>query len=248
MIDVHCHLEQKDFDRDRENIITECKKEMEALIISCAYPHDFEKSLAISEKYKKFVFLTAGFHPEYIRDFTDTQIDGYLKKIEENKKHLVGIGECGLDYYWVKDADQIERQKVFFIKQIELSKKLNLPLIIHSRESTKDCLDLLEKLNYNKVLLHFFSDKNFINYVIEKDFHISVNTSVLRSKSIKKIVKHIKIERIMTETDSPWLGFGKRNTPLSVKSVIEKIAEIKKLDIEMVDEITTKNAIKFFKI
>jgi len=248
MIDVHCHLEQSDYDEDREEVISKCKEELLAIITSCANPKDFDKSLKLVKKYKNFIFLTAGFHPEFISKFSGDEIREYLEKIEKNRNNLVGIGECGLDYYWIKDKKLREGQKKLFIEHISLAKKLDLPLIVHCRDAAEECLKIIIEQKPKKVLLHFFSDKNLIQKVIENQYFVSINTSIFRSKSIKKITKKMKIEQLMTETDSPWLGFGKRNTPLSVKFVIEKIAEIKKLDFSEADKITTENAIRFFNL
>ncbi len=246
MIDSHCHLEQKDYDPDREEVILNCKKELKAVVTCCAHMRDFNKSLEIIKKYPNFVFLTAGFHPEYISEVPENEINKYFEELAKNKKYLVGIGECGMDYHWVKEPEWREKQKELFVKHINLAKELNLPLVIHSRDAEKECLEILKEQKAKRVLLHYFSDKDLIPEVIETSYFVSVNTSVFRSKTTKKIIKKIPIEKLMTETDAPWLGFGKRNTPLSVKLVAEKIAEIKKLSFEEVDKITTENAVKFF--
>ncbi len=248
MIDVHCHLEQEDYDKDIEEVIENCRKELKAVITCCTHPKDFDKSLELVKKHKDFVFLTLGFHPEFISALSKEEINKYLEKIEKNKEIVVGIGECGLDYHWTKDSKLREEQKKLFVKHINLANKLNLPLVVHSRDAEKDCLNILVEQKPKKVLLHFFSDKNLIQEVIENNYFVSVNTSIFRSKNIKKIVKKIPIGKLMTETDSPWLGFGKRNTPNSVKLVIEKIAELKNLSFEEVDRRTTENAVNFYNL
>ena len=248
MIDVHCHLEQKDFDKDRDKVIESCKKELDAIIISCTNPRDLSKSIEIVKKYEGFVFLTAALHPIYIEKCSETQVKEYFSRIEENKEYLVGIGECGLDYHWVKDEILREKQKILFSEHIKLAKKLKLPLVIHSRNAEKDCLDILKKERVEKVLLHFFSNPKLANEVRDAGYFISVNTSILRSKGIRKILKIVGIEKAMTETDSPWLGFGTRNTPLAIKSVIEKIAELERKSFKEIDELTTRNARAFFNL
>ncbi|MCK4428809.1 MAG: TatD family hydrolase [Candidatus Aenigmarchaeota archaeon] len=248
MIDAHCHLEQKDYDKDRDEVISKCQKELKAIVTCCAHPKDFKKSMEIVKKHKGFIFLTAGFHPEFIAGFSKEKINEYLKEIEDNKKYLVGIGECGLDYHWVKDEKLRVEQEKLFVEHINLAKKLNLPLVIHSRDGEKECLEILKEQKAERVLLHFFSDKNLIPEVIESNYFVSINTAIFRSKNIKKIAKKIPIEKMMLETDSPWLGGGKRNTPVSVKRVAEKIAELRKIDFAEIDKITTENAEKFFNI
>src|SRR5437867_2523047 len=103
MIDSHCHVEQKDFDHDREKLILEWRKELDAIVTVCAHPNDFEKSLKIKEENKDFVFLVAGIHPEYVKEFSENQVDNFFQKIEENKEEIVAIGETGLDFFWIKD-------------------------------------------------------------------------------------------------------------------------------------------------
>jgi TatD DNase family protein len=246
MIDVHCHLEQKDFDEDRDELIEKCKKELDAIIISCTKPDNLEKCLEIASKYKGFVFLTIALHPIYIADFSNEEKKNYFEKIREYKKYFVGIGECGLDYHWVKDENLREKQKELFREHIKLAKELNLPLVVHSRNAEKECLDILREEKAEKVLLHFFASYKLADEIKKTNYFVSINTSILRSKGIRKILKVVGINRVMTETDSPWLGFGTRNTPLAVKLVIDKIAQLMKKNFGEVDKITTKNAITFF--
>lgn len=248
MIDVHCHLESKEYDADLEQVMSKCRKELKAVITSCAHPRDFQKSLALVKKYPKFVYMTIGFHPSYIKEITDKLLDSYLDLVEKNKGFISGIGECGLDYYWVKEPELREKQKELFLEHIEVARNMNLPLVIHSRDAEMECLDLLELQNAKKVLLHFFSEKNLVEKVIKLGYFISVNTAIFKSKGLRKIVKEVPIEKIMTETDAPWLGNGDRNTPLSIRKVIKKIAEIKKMEVEETDRITTNNAINFFNL
>ncbi len=249
MIDVHCHLEQKDFAKDLDSAIERARKVgIKALITCCANPKDFERSLEIAEKYKNYVFLTGSVHPIHVPEFTDEEISEFLEKLKDLKKRkmLIGIGETGLDYYWVKDERQRERQKQVFLLHIELAKKLKLPLIVHSRESNSDTAKILETVGYEKVLWHFFGDKSLTEWLIENGYKASFNTLLLKSKTHKKIVKKLPLEQILLETDAPWLGFGKRNEPSAIVKVAERIGEIKKLSFEEVWQVCGENAKKFF--
>jgi TatD DNase family protein len=248
MIDVHCHLEQKDYEKDRDEIIEKCKKELKAVITCCTCLEDFDLTIEMVKKYKDFVFATVAIHPEYIKEITEGEIEEFFKKIEENKKEIIGIGETGLDFI-IEEPEWREKQKELFIKFINLAKDLNLPLVIHSRRAYAESIDVLEQYEAKRVLMHFFTARKILPKIIKNKWSISVNTALFSSKDIKKIVRDLPLEQIMTETDSPWLGFeGKRNDPSSVKSVIEKIAEIKKIRTQEVDKITTQNAIKFFNL
>jgi len=248
MIDVHCHLEQKDYEKDRDEIIERCKKELKAVITCCCHPDDFDLTMKMVEKYKNFVFATVSIHPEYIKEIEHLRVDDFLKRIEENKEKIVGIGETGLDFI-IEEPEWREKQKELFIKFIDLAKNLNLPLVIHARKAFAEAIEILEKFGAERVLMHFFTAKELLPKIIKNGWSISVNTTLLNSKKIKKIVRDLPIEKIMTETDSPWLGpNGTRNDPTSVKFVIEKIAEIKKIDFKEVDNITTQNVIEFFNL
>ena len=248
MIDVHCHLENKDYEKDRDQVVENCKKEMRAIITSCTHPKNLDLSLQVVDKYRGFVFLTAGLHPIYIPEFSEQDKENYFAQLEKNKEKLVGIGECGLDYHLVKEGELREKQRNFFLDHIKLAKKLNLPLVVHSRKAEKECLEILGQEKPKKVLLHFFSDQKLGEKVAEAEYFVSINTAILKSKGIRQILKKLGVRRVMTETDSPWMGFGKRNTPLAVKKVIDKIAQLQKKEPEEVDKITTNNAIRFFSL
>jgi TatD DNase family protein len=199
------------------------------------------------EKYKNFVFATVSIHPEYIKEVEHLRMDDFLKRIEENKEKIVGIGETGLDFI-VEEPEWREKQKELFIKFIDLAKSLNLPLVIHARKAFTEAIEILEKFGARRVLMHFFTAKELLPKIIKNGWSISVNTTLLKSKRIKKIVRDMSLEKIMLETDSPWLGEGKRNEPSSVKVVAKGIAEIKKIRLDKVSEITDKNAINFFNL
>jgi len=255
MIDVHCHLEQKDYDKDRDEVIERCKKELKAVITSCAHPRDFELTMQISEKYKNFVFATCGIHPEYIKEVSQKEIDETIEKIKQNKEKIVAIGETGLDFWWVKEAEWQQKQKELFVRLIELSKELKKPLVIHSRDAYEETVRILENEDAKEVDMHMFGDHHMTKRIVDNGWFISINTIILRSKGHKKIAKDCPLEKLMLETDAPWLspkklleGIDERNYPTSIKLVAERIAEIKKLSFEEVWKKCGENAIKFFKL
>jgi len=248
MIDVHCHLEQPDYDSDRDYVIESCKQQLKAIITSCAHPKDFELTMQLVEKYKGFIFATVSIHPEYIKEVTKEEKEEFFYLIRKNREKIVGIGECGLDFS-ITEEEWRERQKELFSEFISLASELKMPLVIHARKAFAEAIEILEENKVENVLMHFFSAKELLGKVIENGWFISVNTALLKSKKIKKIVRDMPMERLMTETDAPWLGpEGKRNDPRSVKLVIQKIAEIKKIEAEEVDKLTTENAISFFNL
>jgi len=250
MIDIHCHLEQSDYDKDRQEIIQKCKV-LDAVITCCANPKHLELTLDMCEKNKGFIFCTLSIHPEYIKELKQKEIDNYIELIKENSSKIVAIGETGLDYFWIKEDEWREKQKQLFVKFINLAKELNLPLVIHSRDAVEETIEILEKQGAKDVVMHMFGANQLTKRVIDNGWYISVNTILLKSKKHKKVVRDCPIEKLMLETDSPWLSpwkNEKRNDPTAVREVAEKIAEIKKMHIEEVDKITTENAKRFFRI
>jgi len=246
MIDVHCHLEQEDYDKDRDEVIEKCKKELKAIITSCAHPKDIDLTLSLVEKYKGFVFAMAGIHPEHIKEINEHELEEYLEKIRQNKERIVSIGEIGLDYFISKEE---KRQQELFSRMLKFAKEIGKPVTIHIRDAFEDAIRILEQEDIQKVHLHMFGGRKFLQRVLENGWVISENTIILRGKNYKKIMRDTPLEKLMLETDSPWLGLeGKRNDPLSVKVVAEKIADIKKLSFKEVDRITTENALKFFEL
>lgn len=260
MIDSHAHLEQPQFSKDLDQVIKRCKKEgLKAIISSCAHPNDFKKTMQIIEKYKGFVFASIGIHPEYIKNISGEQINELIEKIKQNKDKIVGIGEVGLDYNWVKENEWREKQRILFIKMIKLAKEIDKPLIIHSRDALKETLEILEKENPTKVLLHMWGGYNVMDKVNSLGYYISMNSIVMRSKSYRKVVKKTPVDKLMLETDAPWLAVKKadkgyeidiksRNDPTTIKLTAEKIAELKGTPFEDIWKKCAMNSIGFFKL
>jgi len=253
MIDVHCHLEQ-DYE-NRDEIIEKCKKELKAVITCCAHPKDFNLTMQLTEKYKSFVFASYGIHPEYIKEVSENEIENFLDLIVENKEKTIAIGETGLDFWYIKEPEWQQKQKELFIRLIEIAKELRKPLVIHSREAYEETVRVLEQEDAREVDMHMFGDHHLAKRVVDNGWFISINTIILKSKSHKKIARDCPLERLMLETDAPWLspkklleGIETRNDPTSIKIVAEKVAEIKKLSFEDVWKKCGENAIKFFKL
>ncbi len=256
MIDAHCHLEQHDYDKDRDAVIERAKKAgMKAVVTCCARPQDFDKTMEMANRYKGFVFATVGLHPEYVKDFSEDQIEQFIQTIKANASRIVAIGEAGLDYFWIKEGEWRAKEQELFVRLIELAKSLHKPLVIHSREAEEECVKILEREDATKVLMHMFGANQLTKRVLENGWNISVNTIVLRSKKHGKVVRDCPIERLLLETDAPWLApqtLGSaqkaRNEPTSIRAVAEKIAEIKVLPVETVWNACGSNAIGFFKL
>ncbi len=255
MIDTHCHLEQDSYDNDRDELVSRCREKMDAIITSDPNPETFEKTLSIAERYEGFVFPTLGIHPEYVERFHD-KVDDVMDFIRDNKERIVGVGEVGLDYYYIKDPEWREKQRDMFRLFVKLANELQLPLVTHIRDGNDDenvfkhAIEILEQENASKVQLHMFGSRDYLERAIEDGFHISENSIILRSKNYKKVVRDTPLDRLMLETDAPWLhpsgDSDKRNDPLGVEKVAEKMARIKKVSIDKIINSTTENAINFY--
>ncbi len=252
MIDSHCHLEQKDYDSDRDEVIKQCKQQLKAIVTCCAQPKDFELTLKMVERHKNFVFACCGIHPEYIKEISWKEKDDFLQKIKENRDKIMAVGEIGLDFFWVKDRILQKKQKELFIELINFAKELRKPIVIHSRDAAEECIRILEQEDVKDALMHLFGEKNLIKRVADNGWLISFGPIIARSKTHKKIARDFPLESILLETDSPWFGSadGKpaRGTPLNIRAVAEKIAEAKKITFEEVWKQCGKNSIRFFSL
>ncbi len=247
MIDTHCHLELADYDNIDE-IINICKKEgLKKIIVS---GHDLKSSIEAIELTKKYdiVYATVGFLPDILKENTNNDIKKLEILIQEKK--VVGVGEIGLDYYWYKDNK--EEQKKLFIDQLNLAKKYNKPVVIHSRDSINDCYQILKDMNLKGTMHCYSGSVEIAKEFIKIGFLISIGgvSTFKNAKTIKNVIKEIPLEYILLETDSPYLTpepfRGKKNYPYYVKYVAQNIALIKKISLEKVTLITTLNANTLF--
>lgn len=249
MIDAHCHMEQHDYDSDRNTVIDACKQAgLKAVITCCAHPRDWKLTMQMIEKHRDFVFASASIHPQYARDIPKKEADAFMELLRENRGKIIAIGETGLDYNWAKEQEWRERQAELFRRFIALSKELDKPLVIHARDAYGEVVEILEQENAKNVMLHMFGANQLVKRVIDNGWHVSMNAIVLKSKKHGKVVRDMPLERLMLETDSPWLhpsGSG-RNDPRSIRQVAERIAEIKKLPFDEVWQRTAENAVEFF--
>ena len=196
--------------------------------------------------------LYAGISPNYLEDYNDKNLEKI--KILANDKKCVAIGEIGLDYYWEKENKQI--QKAAFKKQIQIANELGLPIVIHSRDAVQDTIDLLKENNVEKKgIFHCCQlNKFLVEEALKLGFYISFAGPITfkNSKNAQEIIKNVPMDKILIETDSPYLApepvRGTRNNCINVKYVAQKIAEFKNISFEEVAKISYKNAKKIFSI
>ena len=256
--DSHSHYNDEKFNEDREQIITETYEAGITKIVCAGYNLDSSIfSLELSKKYE-YIYSICGISPNDIPQSEQelwkdiVQISEIVKKNKTNK--LVAIGEIGLDYYW--NTENKELQKEAFIKQIELANELNLPIVIHSRDASIDTIEILRKNKVNKTgIFHCCQfNQEMIRQALELGYYISFAGPVTfkNSKNAPDIVKMVPLDKILIETDSPYLSpepnRGKRNDCRNVKYIAQKIADLKELKIEDIAKITYENTMKIFNI
>ncbi len=251
MIDTHCHLEMKDFDKDRDSVIERALSSgVEAIITVATELKDAYRAREIAEKYPS-VYFSAGIHPHDAKDFDEETYRNLLEILKHPK--AVAVGETGLDYY--RDLSPREIQRDVFRRHVELSLSLNLPLIIHSRNATEDTMRIIEELNISSAVLHCFSGSlETARWAVNRGLFISIAGPVTfdNSKKLPDIVREIPDENLLIETDAPYLTpvpmRGKRNEPSFLLYTAKRVAELRGISLEDIDRITTLNAKRLFKI
>ncbi len=251
MIDTHTHINMIE-SISIEEILNNAKENgIEKVIVPSANPKDFPEIVELINKYDN-VYGMLGVHPSDAKDWDDSLIN-QIKDLCNNKK-IVAIGEIGLDYYWDKSFNDL--QKDVFIKQIKLANELNLPLDVHDREAHKDTFDILKQYNINsKVVMHCFSGSvEFAKECVKEGYYLGIGGVVTFKNAIKmkEVAKHIPLEYIILETDAPYLTpvpyRGTENQPAYVKYVAEEIAKLKEISYEEVKNVTTSNAERIFNL
>ncbi|OQX18400.1 MAG: hypothetical protein BWK75_06695 [Candidatus Altiarchaeales archaeon A3] len=248
MFDAHCHLDFNQFDSDRGDVVNRAFNEGIGIVTCAVDAEGINRTLNFYNKFSENnqLFMTFGISPT---NFDENKIKEFVATAETHKDKIIGLGEIGLDYYWIKDEKAKENQRINFKNFIELSKKLNKKMIIHSRNAEKDVIEILKESG-NKAMLHCFSGSiEQASEAIDFGCIISIPTSAYYSKERQKMIAQIPVEHLVTETDAPFLSpFPKvRNESFNIKYLVQKIAEIKNLGVQDVSDITEENLRNFFK-
>ena len=256
--DSHSHYNDEKFNEDREQIIKETYDAGITKFVCAGYSIKSSlQSLEMSNKYE-FIYSICGISPNDIPQSEQQlwkDIDEIYKIMKENNsKKLVAVGEIGLDYYWNKENKELQKQA--FIKQIELANELKLPIVIHSRDASVDTIDIIKNYKVNKAGIFHCCQLNqeLVRQALELGYYISFAGPVTfkNSKNAPEIIKLVPIDRILIETDSPYLSpephRGKRNDCRNVKYVAQKIADIKGCTLDEIAYKTYENAMKIFNI
>lgn len=278
LFDTHAHYNDEKFDNDRKQIIQDIYNSNVTMLVNAGYSVESSiKAIEIAKDYD-WMFNIVGVSPNNIAESID-EIDKQISNIEElvkkdknivkdvesdtakslnivnNNRKIVAIGEIGLDYYWNKENKALQRYA--FIKQIELANKYNLPIVIHTREAVDDTIDILKnKIEATKKgVFHCCPlNRELVKQALKMGFYISFAGPVTfkNSKNANEIIQMVPLDKMVIETDSPYLApephRGTRNDSRNVKYIAEKIANVKEMSLEDIAKITYKNAMKIFEI
>ena len=251
LIDTHTHINMIEGISEADIIRNAALNNVKKIVVPASGAKDIDEVFELAQNYEN-IYCYLGIHPEEAKDWNG-EIEEKIKTLASSPK-VVGIGEIGLDYYW--DKSNIDLQKEIFIKQIELANELNLPLNIHDRDAHKDTFDILKEHNKNSaVIMHCFSGSpEFALECIKEGWYIALGGVVTfkNAKKMKEVAKIVPIEKLLLETDAPYLTpvphRGEENQPAYVKFTAEEIAKLKGISFEEAAQTTSANAEKILSI
>lgn len=253
LFDTHVHVNARQFQQDRDEVIQRAfNAGITNMVVVGFNDETIPLAIEIAETYDS-IYAAVGWHPVDAIYYRDHHLN-YLKELSTHEK-VVAIGEMGLDYHW--DTSPKEVQEVVFREQIRLAKEVDMPIIIHNREATEDVIRILQEENAAEVggIMHCYSGTiEQLTPCLEMNFYISLAGPVTfkNAKELKEVAKHIPLNRLLIETDAPYLAphphRGKRNEPAYVTKVAKEIASLRGMDYEEVCRITTRNALDVYRI
>jgi TatD DNase family protein len=251
LIDTHVHLNSHQFNNDVDEVIKRALANDVKIMIVVGFDHKTnQRAIELAEQYD-FIYATVGFHPTDAKKIKESDKEQLLPLLKHPK--VVGIGECGLDFYW--DKEHIDKQIKLFQWHIELSLKYDLPLVIHMRDASEATYNVLSDYEGLKGIMHCYSGSaEMAPLFMSLGLHISLGGPVTfkNGRVPKEVAKIVPMDRLLVETDSPYLSphpfRGKQNEPARVKLVAEEIARIKEMPYVEIANQTTKNALQLFGI
>ena len=250
--DTHAHYNDEKFKDNLDEVINEYKSVGVDRVVNIGYNiESSKKAIDLSNTYSN-TYVAIGIHPSDVDKCSVSELEELYNKYNNGK--IVAIGEIGLDYYWVKDNK--EAQKELFKEQIKLANKLKLPIVVHSRDASLDTYNILKECpaKYGTLLHCFSPTDDLVRLVVENGYKVAFggNITYNRAKSLQSYMDMIPVSQIVIETDSPYLPpvplRGTVNTSKNLPIILEKLAEYKKMDVEELSEIVYRNSLEFFNI
>ena len=254
LFDTHAHYDDERFDEDRDALLASMPENNVGLILNPGCDAETSrKAVSYANRYP-FVYAAVGLHPENIEDGWTQALDE-IRTLAQSEPRVRAIGVIGLDYYWEKEERARARQQVVFARQMELARELKLPVIVHDRDAHADCMEITRRYPDVIGVYHCYAGHvEMARELLERGYYLSF-TGVITFKNAKKaieVIREVPIERLMVETDSPYMApepfRGRRNSSLYIYRMAEKIAEIKGMPVEDVERITTENGRRLFGI
>ena len=253
LVDSHCHLDFNDFEEDFEDILVRAReKGVTAMLNAGNNIDELDKQLEISEKYP-FIYTAVGVHPHNAAEYENIKAEDFIAKAGHKK--VVAIGECGLDYYY--DYSPKDVQIKVFVEQIKAARETGLPLIIHTRDADDDTIEILKdeykKGAFSGEIHCFSSSKKLADFALSIGFYISASGIITFNKSaeLRDIFAEIPMDRLLVETDAPFLApvpmRGRRNESSFIVHTLEKLAQIKAVPFEKMAQVTSDNDESLFR-
>lgn len=249
-MDNHCHVDFKEYNKDRNEVIQRAQDKLQAIINSGASLGGNRRTLKLKEEYPRFIYASLGFHPHNAAKADSTIIEQALTEIIDNIDESIALGETGLDYYELKNEEHRKKQLDLFERFIEMAVEYEKPLVIHARDAERTCLDMVKDQSIPQVIFHCYGgDAETAHLIVDEGFYISFSTIISFSKHHQELAQEISLSNILTETDSPYLSpFKGRNEPAYVEEVVKTLAQVKDITTGEVDRVTQKNTEKVFKL
>lgn len=253
IFDTHCHFNHDDFYLHVDQYLKEAKENNVSRFLVVGYDKESSlRAVKLAEQHEE-MYAAVGFHPTEI-DITEEDFQIVIDLLNHPK--VVAIGEIGLDYHWVKDLSQREKQKKYFIRQIEIANRFNKPIVVHNRDAMQDCFDILKEHRVNKGgIMHCYSGSvEMAIELIKLDFMIGLGGPVtfLNAKTPKEVAKIIPLQSLVLETDAPYLAphpyRGQTNRPMYITLVLEEISKIRNMTSTELAKITYENACRMFHV
>jgi TatD DNase family protein len=259
LIDSHCHIDGKEFDSDREEVIKRAREAgvVAMLNVGTGSPSSdsFEKTVELANKHKE-IFAAVGIHPHDSREYNEAVEKRLIRLVESNRK-IIAWGEIGLDFYY--NHSPRNKQIEVFQRQIRIAIELKMPIIVHSRDADEETLKILLKEcanhNFQGGIMHCFGGSaEMARVLVENGFLISFagNVTFKKAENLRQSAKNVPLDKLLVETDSPYLApvpmRGRRNEPAFVVHTARFLADLYQIDFETFAKKTTKNFLQFFKL
>jgi len=249
LIDCHCHFDDYIDEKIDQQVVQEALKNGIVRIVGVGMDFESSRKILNASRENDFLVPCVGVHPWESWKTSMEEIKKILKLIESNVDFLAGIGEIGLDYRFIKGVDKWQRQKEVFELFVKMGAEYSLALNIHTVGAEKEVINMLNKYGVEKAVFHWYTGSFIVlQDILSSGYYISINLSVTYSNRVVGIVRQTPLNKIVLESDSPYEFRGILASPSHVRVVAEKVAEIKKISVEKIAEITTKNAKRLFSI